>query len=284
MTGKISVIGGDMRSAVAADEFAKEGYDVCTLGLEKLKERFERVTYCGDLRSALKDADAVILPVPFSTDGETVNAPFGDTEIRLDDVFRAAGNDIPICGGMMGRYALKSNVHDYFELEELKILNASATAEGALVIGMGKMKITVNGSHSIVIGYGRIGKLLSSKLKMLGANVTVVTRKRSDAAWCEALGYGSAFVKNVKEVLPKADIVFNTVPSMILDKDVLGVLNKDAPVIDLASKPGGTDFEAAFSLGIDASLYPGIPGKNVPLTAGKMIKKTVQCYLTKGKN
>ncbi|MBQ7646941.1 MAG: dipicolinate synthase [Clostridia bacterium] len=284
MTGKICVIGGDMRSAVAALEFEKDGYSVYTFGLDRLEERFPALRYCRDLRNAISGADAVILPVPYSTDGVNVNAPYTDAVISVGDVFELAGNGMTVCGGMMGGYSLRSNVRDYFESEELKILNASATAEGAIAIGMGKLNIAFNGANAVVIGYGRIGKLLSHKLRMLGCDVTVVTRKRSDSAWCEALGYKFEFVKNIKNVLPGADIVYNTVPALVLDAGALGLIKKETPVIDLASKPGGTDLEAASALGLDASLYPGIPGKNVPYSAGRIIKNTVQCYITKGKN
>jgi dipicolinate synthase subunit A len=48
-----------------------------------------------------------------------------------------------------------------------------------------------------------------------------------------------------------------------------------ALIIDLASKPGGTDFRYAEKRGIKALLAPGLPGIVAPKTAGQIIAKTL---------
>ena len=45
------------------------------------------------------------------------------------------------------------------------------------------------GSRVLVIGYGRVGRLLAHRLKGLGARVTVSARSFRDLAWIEAYGY-----------------------------------------------------------------------------------------------
>lgn len=45
-----------------------------------------------------------------------------------------------------------------------------------------------------------------------------------------------------KTMLPGADIVFNTVPAMVLNAQLLVKMKKNSLIIDLASAPGGTDF------------------------------------------
>jgi dipicolinate synthase subunit A len=42
-------------------------------------------------------------------------------------------------------------------------------------------------------------------------------------------------------------------------------------IIDLASKPGGTDFRYAEKRGIKALLAPGLPGIVAPKTAGQIV-------------
>ena len=81
------------------------------------------------------------------------------------------------------------------------------------------------------------------------------------------------------EALPQAaaeaDIIFNTVPAVILDKGVLSGLKRDCLVVDLASKPGGVDFETAKELGVQIIWALSLPGKVAPITAGDIIHDTV---------
>ena len=46
-------------------------------------------------------------------------------------------------------------------------------------------------------------------------------------------------------------------------------------IIDLASAPGGVDFEAAHKFRLDAVRALSLPGKCAPKTAGEIIKTTV---------
>ena len=55
--------------------------------------------------------------------------------------------------------------------------------------------------------------------------------------------------------------------------------NRSSLVIDLASKPGGVDFETAAALGIRAVWLLSLPGKIAPLTAGETIGKTISNIL-----
>ncbi|NLT20345.1 MAG: dipicolinic acid synthetase subunit A, partial [Syntrophomonadaceae bacterium] len=71
------------------------------------------------------------------------------------------------------------------------------------------------------------------------------------------------------------DFVYNTIPNMILTKDVLTHANPDILIIDLATQPGGTDFEAANQLGLKAILAPGLPGKVAPVYAGKILAQVI---------
>ena len=63
---------------------------------------------------------------------------------------------------------------------------------------------------------------------------------------------------------------------MILTKDRLLKLKKECLVIDLASYPGGVDFEAAKELGINFEWALGLPGKVAPITAAEHIYKAIK--------
>jgi dipicolinate synthase subunit A len=76
-----------------------------------------------------------------------------------------------------------------------------------------------------------------------------------------------------------ADLIFNTAPAPIVTRAVLERLPRYAAVIDMATAPGGTDFDAAERLGITAKLAPGLPGIVAPVTAGRIIAELAVRYL-----
>ena len=167
-----------------------------------------------------------------------------------------------------------ARVFDYCAKEEFAILNALPTAEGAVECAMSRYEGVISGSKCLVVGFGKIGKILAKTLRALDAHVTVSARKDNDFAYIKALGYNAQntlALKNVKGF----DIVFNTVPKLIFDKQLLMNTDSNTMIIDLASLPGGVDFEAAHKFNIDAVRALSLPGKCAPKTAGEIIKTTV---------
>lgn len=167
---------------------------------------------------------------------------------------------------------------DYMTLEPVAVANAVPTAEGAIQIAMEQMPSTLQNSQCLVIGWGRIGKLLAGKLKALGAKVTVSVRRAEDAAMVQALGMQSDLTGVYANGLPYALIV-NTVPAMVLGQKALERTVPDVCIIDLASAPGGVDFPAAERLKRTAVLALGLPGKVAPKTAGCILKDAILTYL-----
>ena len=76
------------------------------------------------------------------------------------------------------------------------------------------------------------------------------------------------------------DLVVNTVPARVLSEKELRDLKPGCLVIDLASKPGGVDFEAATRLGVRAIWALSLPGKVAPVSAGRAIKNTIYNMLS----
>ena len=52
-------------------------------------------------------------------------------------------------------------------------------------------------------------------------------------------------------------------------------MQSDALILDLASKPGGVDWDAAQALGRRVVWALSLPGKTAPFTAGEIIAKTI---------
>lgn len=268
-----SVIGGDLRQVSVANRLYECGYNVKALALCDASALNEHITVCDSLRGCVCDADAVILPLPCSPDGNLISG----TDIKLYELFEALPADCKIFGGKITEkirsigsiYNLEPV--DYFGSDTVEIKNAVPTAEGAIGIAMAKTLTTIHGSKCLVLGFGRISKILSRLLCNMGAQVTIAARKKSDLAWISALGYTAADINIHDNLVKKHDIIFNTVPAVILNEHILRQISRDTLIIDLASKPGGVDFDAAARLGINAIHALSLPGKVAPVTAGKII-------------
>ena len=159
---------------------------------------------------------------------------------------------------------------DYYLDENFQMQNAVATAEGALQVAMENTDITINRSECVVLGYGRIAKLLSAMLKNMGARVTVCARNPKDLSMAKAFGFETMHI-NKLENMGRFDVVFNTVPQNIINEKLVGTTKKEVLLIELASKPYGIDVEAAEKLNRKIIVASGLPGKVAPKTAGVIL-------------
>jgi dipicolinate synthase subunit A len=277
---KFTIIGGDLRSVKLANTLQAEGNRVYIYGFNKAGFKLG-MEESKDLELAIDESDVIIGPIPCSNDGETINAPFHSEKIYINEVFKTMNkNQLFMAGKISEKIAHLSEVFnvyyiDLLEREEMSILNAIPTAEGAIQVAMEEMPITLHNSNSLVLGFGRIGKILAKMLHGIGANVFVEARKYSDIASIKSYSYKPVLLNELKSELGKMDVIFNTIPSVILDIELLSCLNKECLLIDLASKPGGVDFEKAKMLGIKTIWALSLPGKVAPVTAASFIKETV---------
>ncbi|MCL1858857.1 MAG: dipicolinate synthase subunit DpsA [Oscillospiraceae bacterium] len=279
---KIGVIGGDLRQLVAADELASDGYEVAVYGFDEYTGSFGMTTRCLSVEDTIRKTDFIIFPLPYSIDKIHLNTPLSQCEIHLKDIFEAIDKNQIILGGKFDstaeNFASEKNLNliDYYKREDLEILNALPTAEGAINIAMQELATTLSGSKVLVMGYGRIGKILAHKLYGLHTAVYVSARKYEDFAWIEAFGYKSVKYDDINGYLGDFDVIFNTVPYLMLNGSRLKMIKSDAVIIDLASNPGGVDFNAAKNLGKNVIWALSLPGKYAPATAGKILAKIIK--------
>ena len=255
---KVCIIGGDTRLKSVKHSLENQNFFVSTLGLYP------------DDKADISLSDIIILPVPSTRDNKTVFAPLTNRVIPLSEIYEKTNNQLILCCN----YNFENrNCIDYNTLDSYALLNAVPTAEGAIKIAIEKTDFTLWQSNILVIGYGRVGKILADRLKKLGANVTVSARKPKDFADLEALGFNYINTESIPSLYLGYDIIFNTVDAVVLTDNVL----KNLPcslLLDLSSK-GGFNLEYAISLGLNAQKAPALPGKTAPKTAGKILAKTV---------
>ena len=248
----ILIIGGDLRMNIAFDELKSQGYIVDSLGLKE------------DDNGKIEYADVVLLPVPTTRDGKNIFCPQSDKIIPLEYVKKATKNALILSCG----YEFKDlNCIDYLKLDSFCFLNAVPTAEGAIAKAINDTPFCLWKTKVLVVGNGRIAKILADRLKALKCDITVSARKTRDFAHLDALGIKYIHTNEVAKKAMDYNIIFNTIDVKLFDE--LNSL-KNCYLYDLSTK-GCIDFDKAKQSGIKAQKLPGIPGKIAPLTAGKII-------------
>ncbi len=270
---KIAVIGGDKRLFYLAGELRADGFSVATVGNEG---------GISDINVALENADAAVLPFPVSPDGVYLNSQSGG-EIRLTYLFGKIRehNVKRVFGGAVSAAVSKIAesygvfICDYGKMETVALKNALCTSEGAIQVALENLPVTLHSSPITVLGYGRIGRILSCELRALGAKVSAVARKSEDIAKMQIDGINPYYFKDLRAAVSDAVLIYNTVPSPVIDLNLLSTLKNNPLIIDLASAPGGVDRSAAETLGIKVIWALSLPGKVAPKTAALIIKEEV---------
>ena len=261
MAEHITILGADQRQYWVAKYLAATGHRISTFGVPGLEDT--RLT----LAWTAADAQVVVLPMPAAdTSGNIQLAGGRSIDSRMLPVLLPPS--VKLFGGLLPDHLTGI---DYARSETVTAANAIPTAEGAIQRAMELLPITIWNSKCLVIGYGRIGKILSNRLHGLGAAVTVSTRKPGDEPMIAGFGFRSDTTGQYRHGLDQYDCIFNTVPAMVLSEEHLRQTKSDCLIIDLASRPGGIDFNACAGLPRQAIHALSLPGQVAPATAGKII-------------
>lgn len=276
MSKNFALIGGDLRIINLAKMFAEDNINVFVYGMEKAEEIYNsnNLYISNTLEEAISSSDIVIGPIPFSSDNIYINTLYSDKKIPVAELLNAISNQTFIAGRItdeIQKFLNEKNIcsYDLMEQEDLTVLNALSTAEGAIQVAMNNSNKLLHGANVLILGFGRISKILAHKLKALSVNVTCAARKKEDFAWMTSYGYEQLNINSLGENLKKYDIIFNTVPHLVMTKEKLKYVNNNCILIDLASKPGGFDKTANFIWAL------ALPGKVAPVTSAQFMKDTI---------
>ncbi|MFT3952013.1 MAG: dipicolinate synthase subunit DpsA [Oscillospiraceae bacterium] len=275
------VVGGDSRQTYLAARLARENALVYTYGLDGTNKA-EGCAALDAPEELPEKADVLVLPIVSSNDGVHVTAPFlSDDGIPVSALLPCLKPGALVAGGRIMPEtdafftARGFAVSDYFTREELIIKNCIPTAEGALQIAMEELPITMSGAKVLITGFGRVAKATAKIFKSVDASVSICARKYADLAWAQLYGYAPVHISKLSDEISGYDLVINTIPAIVLNHEILAKLSPEALVIDLASKPGGVDFETARQLRLKAIWALSLPGKVAPVTSGIIIADTV---------
>jgi len=251
-------IGGDMRQNYLLQRFADSGSNCITYRL--LPDSSRSAPEASSLKEALQHATHILCPIPFSK-----NNPIDTNEFPA---LLSAGQTV--YGGAIPEDLLTAltakgiTCYDYMQAETLTLFNTIATAEGILAEAITGYPGNIHGSNCLVLGFGRCGKTLANRLMGLHANVTITARKEAALAEAHTMGYLGLPPAALAEKISHYNLIFNTIPELILTAPVLRSIKLGSYIFDIASAPGGTDLQAARNFEIHADLYPGLPGQYAP--------------------
>lgn len=281
---KFRLYGGDLRIAKLAELFAMEKYTVFLYGQSNyFKEKIQssNLRECKTIEECIRNTDMIISGIPLSRDKQTIFAPYTNEKIELNKLYMLLEEKTFIAGGIPKWFWANETIElvDLLECEELTILNAIPTVEGTIKIAIEETENTIHESNVLILGYGRIGKILCSRFSKLGANIYCAARKQTDMAWIREEGFIPVDYEEICKYGEKFDLIINTVPEIMLKKEEIKGLKKECLIIDVASEPGGVDKIVAEMYKIRVITAPGLPGKIAPLTAASYIKRVVDKYI-----
>ncbi|MDQ1908889.1 dipicolinate synthase subunit DpsA [Paenibacillus sp. GD4] len=279
LTGlQVAIIGGDARQLEVVHKCSELDATVFLFGFDNLSNQFSGITKAELSPEVLQGMDAVILPAVGTDDEGQVETLFSSVVLKLTDEHIAAlpkhakvftGMAKPYLRKLCTKYSIE--LIELFSLDDVAIYNSIPTAEGALMIAIQNTDITIHGSSCMVLGFGRTGLTMARTLQGIGARVQVGVNRPEYYARAHEMGLNPFYTSKLMSHVRDVDLLFNTIPSMIITAQVIAHMPHRAVIIDLASKPGGTDFRFAEKRGIKAILAPGLPGIVAPKTAGRIM-------------
>ncbi len=270
----VAVVGGDRREQEIARLAAATGATVRAFGFPWPEGGIEGVVHAASAAEALAGARFALFPIPGISPGGALFAPSAPAPIVPDRAMLAA-MAMPahiILGwadaNLKGHCeALGITLHEYEWDQDLMLLRGPAIIEGLLKVVIENTSITIHKANVAVVGQGSIGFLLARYMVALGAVTHVAARNPVQRAAAYAAGAQVHRLEELPALAPGLDMVFSTVPSRVVGRDVLERLPKHALVADLAAPPGGVDFDAARELGLKTVWARGL-GSRAPVTVG----------------
>lgn len=275
-----AVIGGDHRQVYLANYLRNRRYRVLVYGTEE-QDLDRECKRAESLLDAVTSADCVIGPVVFSKDGKQIVSKQKKCPMKVGELLGAMKRGQSLFGGCIPQEVQKICddkeifLYDFMSMDDVAIYNAIATAEGAVVKAMELKPVNLHGSRCLILGYGRCARVLAAKLKGLNTRVSICARREAARSQGEADGFDSMDFQTLARQIPQFDYIFNTVPAVILKEDLLKRVSKEACIVDIASMPGGVDWEAARELEICAYLCPSLPGIYAPKSSGIRLAEKV---------
>lgn len=287
MNDTIVLIGGDLRQIYMANILINKGLNVFVYGLDSptLDVNCKKAK---SMKEAINIGDIVIGPIPLTRDKIHVYAKEEKRDLKISTLFEELHKDQIFIGGnipsSLSQICSENKIpcYDLMKDDEIAILNSIATAEGTIMEAIRYSTINLHGSKCLVLGYGRCATVLAKKLSGLDVKVTICARRHEILASAKSFGYEGILLSDLKEYISDFDYIINTIPSIVLTKELLMLVPSETTIIDIASAPGGLDYDYVKENSLNAHLSLGLPGKVAPKTSANILVDAVFKIIEKG--
>jgi dipicolinate synthase subunit A len=274
----VAIIGGDARQLEVIRKLTELDAKLSLIGFDQLDHGFTGETKVQIDEVDFSDLDAIILPIHGTNLEGQVDTIFSNEKVFLKkEMLLKTPKHCTIYSGISNSYldGLMKSVNrkhvQLFERDDVAIYNSIPTVEGTIMIVIQHTDFTIHGSRVAVLGLGRVGMSVARAFAALGAKVKVGARRSEHIARITEMGLYPFYLNDLEKEVTDIDICINTIPHMVVTASVISKMPAHTLIVDLASKPGGTDFRYAEKRGIKALLAPGLPGVVAPKTAGQIV-------------
>lgn len=256
---KISVLSGDKRQTYINQYLQKKGYDA------SIKTNF-----------SFEENEIIICGTPFSKK-DSINCDLY-SNYPVESFNNLLKPNQIIFGGSISsdiKFPKNIKVIDFLNDPMLIWENAYLTAEGLIAKIISDTPFSLKGKNITLIGFGKCGMNIARLLKFFDCNVSVYDHTKNNLARAVSFGYTTFTLEEMSSALKNADILINTVPKSVLEKEALASIKTNCFIYDISSFPYGIQKDETIS----PITCPGIPGIFSPETAGELIAKTIISYL-----
>ena len=286
-----SVLGGDARQVFLAEMLAESGSSLCCYALasrpnDSGSDHVPMIREASSLEEACAHSKSVIGPFPFTKDGSNISAENSIYRFSIPTLLhllRPGQSFFAGCIPASFKEAAAKNgivVFDYADDVSLPVYNSISTAEGAVCEAILHSPFNLHKSRCAVLGFGKCGHSIVCCLKGLSADVSVFTDNAEEAARASVIADKSFPLQSLPDRAGDFHFIFNTVPAQFINEETLKNIDRSALIVDIASSPGGVDYDAARRLGISALHCLGLPGKYAPASSARFLKHFIDTKLS----
>ena len=245
----------------------------------------ELISYAWEEKSKEKEAceKIYVLPTPVS---KLEQNPMIKEKLKQELINKSADElaDIKVFGGVINpewqafldEYQIP--YWDFMKLPEVVEGNGWITAEATIAEVLLQSETSIYGQNVLVTGYGCCGEKIARLFASLGAKVIVAARRESVRETVKKDGFLAIPFEELEKTLVDVSTVINTVPAMVMTENCIRRMSQGSLIIDIASKPGGTDFAAAKRYGVKAKLALGLPGIYTTSSSALLLKNAISKY------
>lgn len=267
------LLGGDSRQLYLSRILTDHGFPVTV--------HYDMEDPLFSIEEAIKSNQIILCPIPFTRDKLNLHSINNMDDLGIGNILSLLTSGHILFGGNIPDYVkdyTKANgikCFDYMEIEEITVKNTVATAEGAIAEALRISPGCLHKSRCLVTGFGRCARTLALKLKGLDGAVTITDRKDAKLTLASSMGFDTIALSDLSQNIGEFTYIFNTIPALVLNEDLIRLINPDVTIIDIASAPGGVDFDFCKEQNIRAKLCPGLPGIYAPETSGEILFEAI---------